>query len=313
MLEGNMADNQEHTKQTPWHWEWVKSISILAIVAVGCYKLFETNLNITVDFPTLLSLLLGFFSVWLASLFYFKATDSSNAFYDNTHKFTATTSQLLAKIEAGFGERLKTIEGHNQEMRDFVVKDKHKIVEEMEETEGEVKETEGKIGKINEEKDKLIEELTKRAGMSEEEVSNFKTMLSEKNKELDKFGQRIRSYESKIESLSEALNNSPVKTYSNKSVSLKESLKRLKYNKQLELIDEINIEDKKHFTHLQDDAINIVKSYVSLDKFIEDITNNNIRSSTLSLLLTVDLIPRKYVFIDKYIPKLKQIMGESQT
>ena len=101
-----MADNQKNTKQAPWHWEWVKSISILAIVAMGCYKLFETNLNITVDFPTLLSLLLGFFSVWLASLFYFKATDSSNAFYDNTHKFTAATSQLLAKIEAGFGERL---------------------------------------------------------------------------------------------------------------------------------------------------------------------------------------------------------------
>jgi amino acid transporter len=61
-------------------WDWVKAISTLIVVGVFSYKVYITPIVLTVDFPTLLSLLLALFSVALAALFYFKATDTSNTF-----------------------------------------------------------------------------------------------------------------------------------------------------------------------------------------------------------------------------------------
>ncbi len=69
-------------------WDWVKAISTLAIVGVVSYKIYLTPVELTVDFPMLLSLLLALFSVGLAALFYFKATETGNTFYDNTYTFT---------------------------------------------------------------------------------------------------------------------------------------------------------------------------------------------------------------------------------
>ena len=42
---------------------WVKDISLILIVVTMVIKLYKTDLTMTVDFPTLLSLLLAFFSV----------------------------------------------------------------------------------------------------------------------------------------------------------------------------------------------------------------------------------------------------------
>ena len=39
-----------------------------------------------------------------------KATDTSNNFYDNSYKFTKEISEILGRIEAGFGEKLKHID-----------------------------------------------------------------------------------------------------------------------------------------------------------------------------------------------------------
>lgn len=98
-------------------WEWVKSISTLVVVGVLSYKIYLTPINLTVDFPTLLSLLLALFSVGLAALFYFKATDTSNTFYDNTYNFTKDIAQLLVKMESGFGERLRNLDEGYSSMR----------------------------------------------------------------------------------------------------------------------------------------------------------------------------------------------------
>ncbi len=186
----------------------MKSVSVLAIVAVGCYKIFETNLNITVDFPTLLSLLLGFFSVWLAALFYFKATDSSNAFYDNTNKFTANISQLLAKIESGFGERLKNIEGNNQEVRDFMFKSKREISDEMVETEEAVQEAQSEFSKVMEERNKLLDELIEKANLTEDENSIFKEKLKERESELALMNEKMSGYEKRVSYLQDKLKES---------------------------------------------------------------------------------------------------------
>lgn len=66
-------------KKTVSLWEVVKAVCSLILVSVISVKIYQTPLEFKVDFPTLLSLLLAMFSVALAALFYFKATDTSNA------------------------------------------------------------------------------------------------------------------------------------------------------------------------------------------------------------------------------------------
>jgi hypothetical protein len=81
-------------------------------------QIIITPFNLQFDFPTFLSLLLAIFSVGLAAMFYFKATDTSNAFYDNTYKFSQEIAGLLVKIESGFGEKLTHLDDAYKGMRD---------------------------------------------------------------------------------------------------------------------------------------------------------------------------------------------------
>ena len=90
------------------------SLSLVVFVCFVSYKLFITPFNFQFDFSNLLSLILALFSIALSALFYFKATETSNAFYNNTYKFTNDIAELLARIESGFGERLRHLdEGYN--------------------------------------------------------------------------------------------------------------------------------------------------------------------------------------------------------
>jgi hypothetical protein len=175
-------------------WEWVKAITTLVIVGVFSFKVYQTPIALTVDFPTLLSLLLGFFSVGLAALFYFKATDTSNAFYDNTNKFTKDIAQLLAKIEAGFGERLKNIEDSNTSVRDqfFQLAQKKQVLE------NEIEEEESEVERVKAEKDKIIDELIQKANMTDDERSTFKKELQEKEDALALMTEKLSNYETRM-------------------------------------------------------------------------------------------------------------------
>lgn len=147
------------------------------------FKVYLTPIELTVDFPTLLSLLLALFSVGLAALFYFKATDTSNTFYDNTYNFTKDIAQLLAKIESGFGEKLRNLDEGYSSMRDYlqsspgqngdIEKEKAKIAGEKEE-----------IEKVIEERNKIISSLIERAQLHGEEKEKIISQLSEKESEL---------------------------------------------------------------------------------------------------------------------------------
>ena len=86
-------------------WGVVKAFALIALISCVCYKLLVTAFQLVADFPALMSLLLALFSVALAALFYFKATETSNTFYDNTYKFTKDIAGLLVRMESGFGER----------------------------------------------------------------------------------------------------------------------------------------------------------------------------------------------------------------
>lgn len=158
----------EFLNNIPW---WVKSIILLLITGVICYKLIITPFNLEFDFPSFLSLLLALFSVALAALFYFKATDTSNAFYDNTYKFSQEIAGLLVKIESGFGEKLSHLDETYKGMRESFDKLPGRI--EVKDAKRELKQEEKEVEKILSDKEKLINELIDKAQLQEEERTKF--------------------------------------------------------------------------------------------------------------------------------------------
>ncbi|MCD9465736.1 hypothetical protein [Photobacterium iliopiscarium] len=77
-------DKDEHI-----FWTISKSLSFLIVICLISLKIFNSPIELKMDVPTLLSLLLALFSVGLSAIFYFKATDTSNKFPDY-HYLTAT-------------------------------------------------------------------------------------------------------------------------------------------------------------------------------------------------------------------------------
>lgn len=166
-------------------WEWVKAISVLLLVGVGSYKIYITPFNITVDFPTLLSLLLAMFSVGLAALFYFKATETSNTFYDNTYNFTKDIAQLLVKIESGFGERLKHLDEGYTSMRDHLQNSPDRGKNEaVEQTKKKINVEKQEIEKVASERNEIIQHLVERSQLQETEKKNVLNDLKQKEEEL---------------------------------------------------------------------------------------------------------------------------------
>lgn len=135
------------------------------------------------DFIALLSTVLALFSVGLSAIFYFKATDTSNDFYNNTFKFTKDIADLLIRIESGFGERLKSLdEGYNS-MRSMITSPKSVDVAETKEK---IELEENELNKIQAERTKLIDELLEKANLEHEERDNIQKALNAKEEESKK-------------------------------------------------------------------------------------------------------------------------------
>ncbi len=67
----------------------IRDILIVAILVIVTWKLLGADISIKFEsfsFTDLLSVLLAFFAIALSVAFYFKATDTSNMFYDNSYK-----------------------------------------------------------------------------------------------------------------------------------------------------------------------------------------------------------------------------------
>lgn len=164
-------------------WEIVKAIAVVALIGVVAWKVIVTPVELVVDFSALLSLFLALFSVGLAALFYFKATDTSNTFYDNTYKFTKDIAQLLTKIESGFGERLRHLDEGYTSMREHI----QKIPGErsVAEAKKKIEEEEQVIDKAEEERQALINQLLDRTQLQQEEKQKFVESLKAKEEQLE--------------------------------------------------------------------------------------------------------------------------------
>lgn len=178
-----MSENKL-AKESSALWDWVKAISTIMVVGVISYKIYLTPINLTVDFPTLLSLLLALFSVGLAALFYFKATETSNTFYDNTYNFTKDIAQLLIKIESGFGEKLRNLDEGYTAMRSQLQSASYQNGE-TEETKQKIKGEKQEIEKVIEERNKIVSNLLERSQLEQEEKEKILAELAEKERELE--------------------------------------------------------------------------------------------------------------------------------
>lgn len=180
----NKRDRNENF--IPW---WIWSIILILFSVVLCYKLLTSEFNFQFDFPSFLSLFLSLFSVGLAALFYFKATETSNSFYDNTYKFTQEIAALLVKIESGFGEKLSHLDDAYKGMRQSF--DQLPSRMDIKEARKEIKKEEEEVENIIKEKDSIINDLLSKARLNKEESEKIFNELKSKDQKLTEAQQEL--------------------------------------------------------------------------------------------------------------------------
>lgn len=175
----------------------IKDILLIALIVVITWKLIDSNISINLEsfsFTDLLSVMLAFFAIALSAAFYFKATDTSNLFYDNSYKFTKEMSEILGRIEAGFGERLKHIdEGYNglRDKFDNMPFDVKAAKEEEKKEEEHIKNQEN-------ERQGIILELMEKARVAGNEKDELLNKLKDYTSELDSSRAELRKLQRKI-------------------------------------------------------------------------------------------------------------------
>ena len=159
--------------EIPENWNYkIKNRESIAKISIGiilfaliAYKLAVSELSFdfsNFSFSDLLSMTLAIFAIALSVAFYFKATDTSNKFYDNTFKFTKDISSILGRIEAGFGERLKHLDEGYTGLRDKFDGNGVVNTEEIENTKKELEEEKIKLKKERTEKDEILSSIMKK-------------------------------------------------------------------------------------------------------------------------------------------------------
>ncbi len=169
----------------------LRDMFLIALMLVVAWKLLNADLKIDLDtfsFTDFLALILALFSVALSVAFYFKATDASNQFYDNTYRFTKEMSEILGRIEAGFGERLRHLDEGYSGVRDRL----ERLPAYSGATHSDVKKEEEEIKRKEGEQKALIEELARKAKLAEHEKQALFANLAQKSQELEQARMELR-------------------------------------------------------------------------------------------------------------------------
>ncbi|WP_395600262.1 coiled-coil domain-containing protein [Pseudomonas sp. B19125] len=165
----------------------VRDLAVVALIIVVGVRFATADFNIDLkdfSFTDLVSLFLAVSSVALSALFYFKADESSRTFYTHTYKFTKEVSEMLGRIDSGFGEKLTNIgQGYSDLSQKF---DRFSFdpvaaasrVENSEAKKAEIEEQEAR-------RQDIIEELMQRASVAGEERDQLLERLSSLSRELE--------------------------------------------------------------------------------------------------------------------------------
>ncbi len=175
----------------------LRDILILLILCILAWKLLNTEIVINLEkfgFTELLSVLLAFFAVALSVTFYFKATETSNRFYDNAYKFTKDTSEMLGRIEAGFGGRLKLLDEGYSGLKDQF----DQMPFDLNKAKSEVQKEKQDVEKKEKERLQIFEELARRAKLQENEKQRMFSEMESKEKELMEARKELGRLQSEI-------------------------------------------------------------------------------------------------------------------
>lgn len=183
---------------------WFKFIVGLMFAGLLVYKLAGSNLTFDFskfDFNALLALILSLFAIALSVAFYFKATDTSNLFYDNTYKFTKEISEILGRIEAGFGERLRHLdEGYSGLVNKF---DNGASEQNIKETKEEIEKEKIKLKQEIQERNNILNSLLEKAQLEQHEKEQIRKQLKEKELEISKQNRELSFLKHRLENENE--------------------------------------------------------------------------------------------------------------
>ncbi|MFJ7787689.1 hypothetical protein [Pseudomonas sp. NPDC096925] len=169
------------------------SIGLLFIVVAVRLAFATTTIDLSgFNFTDLLSLILAISAVALSAAFYFKADESARSFYNNTYHFTKEVSEILGRIEAGFGQQLAHLNekqaGLNEKM-DRIPYDPSFIREQEAAKQAEIEEQEAK-------RDNILDDLMRRAQLDGQEKAALQAQLDALSSELENSKSQLAYFQS---------------------------------------------------------------------------------------------------------------------
>ena len=188
---------------------WLKVFVVVVVIGVLAFKILKSNIILDMskfDFTALLSVIIAFFSIGLSVAFYFKASDTSNLFYDNTYKFTKTNSEILGRIEASFIEKFDSLNSGYTGIREGFDR-LLSTTKTVEEHEREIEENKKNIDIETDEKKKIVDELSTKSNLPQTEIEEFIAKFEEKNNAVENYKDNIEYINERLYNLKNDYNN----------------------------------------------------------------------------------------------------------
>lgn len=258
-----MAENigeatQNKKLQNVTLWSFVQAICTVLFVFFILLKFYSSTF--TVDFSTLLSIVLAIFSIWLSATFYFKATETSNRFYENTYSHSKDIATLLVKIESGFGEKLDNLRDNyssiDSRMNGYM---KNPIEKERESIKSEMTEATEEIEKIKLSKDEIINNLILKTNLAEKDKEDIKLKLQEKEDALKNANNKIKLLENNLTRIDRRIKNSKPSLSNDISGIVENYLSRRVKNLILNMNNVENL-DELNYREIQGTLLNMIKA-----------------------------------------------------
>lgn len=163
----------------------LRDVLLIALIVVVGIRFSVNGFGFNMEgfsFTDFLSLFLAISSVGLSAAFYFKADESARSFYTHTYRFTKDVSEMLGRIDAGFGEKLRSLDqgyiGLSQKFDSF----RFSPVKGA----GDLDKAEESKAEIEAQRDDIMRDLVRKVDIAEDEKREMLLNLNKLTAELEK-------------------------------------------------------------------------------------------------------------------------------
>lgn len=173
----------------------LRAAVVLAITGVVVWRIAIADFSrVSFSFSEFMDFVLALFSIGMSVVFYFKASETSNTFYDNAYRFAKDISDIVGRMEAGFGERLRHLNEDYSGLRDSISK---APVSDEAEAQGIAIEKET-AQKLESERQRLLQDLADRAKLGVTDRERFFADLARKEAELSEIQKDVLMLERRL-------------------------------------------------------------------------------------------------------------------